>query len=241
LFVLSVYLQVDKFSRFQIKSTDEFLEGNQDHILTYTLKNLGDFMNRVIIVLTILLGLSFAQQKQFVIQKQITSDTESDKNVNVQMNDDEITIKLNVDGEEQVFKANPKNEDEMKALEEMLAEKDVNLDLLHMDDDHRVWETMLTSGGYLGVKIDDITDQLRNYFNVKGDGGVLITEVMDDSPAEKSGLKAGDVIIKVNDQWIGDREELQETIRSFEPEEKVTVTTVRKGREKSFKRGPWGI
>ncbi len=82
--------------------------------------------------------------------------------------------------------------------------------------------------------IDDITDQLRDYFNVKGDGGVLITEVVKESPAESHGLLAGDVIIKVNDQWISDTGELQESIRGFEPEEKVTITAVRKGREKSL-------
>jgi len=57
-------------------------------------------------------------------------------------------------------------------------------------------------GGYLGVKVKNISDQLKSYFQVKN--GVLVERVLEDSPAQKAGLKAGDIIVKINDKTIND-------------------------------------
>jgi len=219
---------------FRPNSIVDFYVGNPNHIPSYMQKNLGDNMKRVIIVLLLLVGFIFAQHKQVIVKKHKMSDTESVKDVDVNVDGEELTIKVIIDGEEKVFNANPENEDEMKALQEMLTELDVDVNVLHMDGDHPRMKYICKTGGYLGVHIEDLSDQLRNYFKVKGDGGVLVSEVVDESPAKASGLLAGDIIVKVNDKWISNTGELQETIRSFEPKEKVTITTVRKGREKSF-------
>jgi C-terminal processing protease CtpA/Prc len=85
-------------------------------------------------------------------------------------------------------------------------------------------------GGYLGVQVKNISEQLRAYFEVKS--GVLVEEVMKASPAEDAGLKAGDVITKINDRNIEDPEDLVRTINYFNPEEEVEVTYSRKGSEK---------
>lgn len=191
-------------------------------------------MKRIIIFLFLSIGLVFAQHKQVIIKQYKTADTESVRDIDVRIDDQEITVKLNIDGEETVLKANPNNEEEVKALEEMLAEMDIDVDILNTDSIDPDLTFIEKPGGYLGVHIDDITDQLRDYFKVKGDGGVLITEVVDNSPAGISGLQAGDIIIKINDQRISNPDELQFTIRSFEPDEKVNITLIRKGRKKSF-------
>ena len=47
--------------------------------------------------------------------------------------------------------------------------------------------------GWLGIAIQDLTDDLAAGFGASGKGGVLVADVMKDSPAESSGLKAGDV------------------------------------------------
>lgn len=82
-------------------------------------------------------------------------------------------------------------------------------------------------GGYLGVQVKGLSDQLKTYFEVKE--GVLIEEVMKDSPAEKAGLKAGDVITAINDRKINDPEDLVRTVNYYNPEEKVELSYVRKG------------
>ena len=55
----------------------------------------------------------------------------------------------------------------------------------------------------LGVTVDSLTDQLAQYFGAT-DGGALVTSVAKDSPAEKAGLKAGDVITSVNGDPVRD-------------------------------------
>jgi len=84
-------------------------------------------------------------------------------------------------------------------------------------------------GGYLGVQVKNLSDQLQKYFEV--DHGVLIEEVMKDSPAEKAGLKAGDVISSINDRKIEDPDDLVRTINYYNPDEEVQVTFTRKGHQ----------
>jgi membrane-associated protease RseP (regulator of RpoE activity) len=57
-----------------------------------------------------------------------------------------------------------------------------------------------TSIPQLGVGITPLTEQLAQYFNV--DGGILINDVRRDSPAFKAGLKAGDVIVGIDDEPV---------------------------------------
>jgi serine protease Do len=66
--------------------------------------------------------------------------------------------------------------------------------------------------GRLGVHVETLSDQLAEYFGVKG-GGVLISSVTPDSPAQKAGLKAGDVITTVNGTAVRDAGELVEELR----------------------------
>lgn len=71
--------------------------------------------------------------------------------------------------------------------------------------------TFVTPGGSqtfrgtrLGITAEALTDQLSEYFGIKGGRGVLVTEVYPDSAAAKAGLKAGDVITAVDDERIND-------------------------------------
>jgi len=79
-------------------------------------------------------------------------------------------------------------------------------------------------GGYLGVKAQDISDDLGRYFGVGEGEGVLVLEVMEDTPAERAGLKAGDVITKVDGEEVGDSGELVSYMRDREPGQKVDLT-----------------
>ena len=52
--------------------------------------------------------------------------------------------------------------------------------------------------GFLGVRLIDITPELRAYFGAPRDAGVLVASVEPESPAAKSGLSVGDVIVKMD-------------------------------------------
>ncbi|MCJ7801990.1 MAG: PDZ domain-containing protein [Candidatus Marinimicrobia bacterium] len=88
--------------------------------------------------------------------------------------------------------------------------------------------------GFLGVQIQDLSEQLSGYFKVKDGNGVLVSEVVKDSPAEKAGLKAGDIITKVDDKDIENAGDLTMTVRGYEPEAKVSVSVIRDGKKKNL-------
>jgi S1-C subfamily serine protease len=99
--------------------------------------------------------------------------------------------------------------------------------------------TFVTPGGFqtfrgsrLGVMAESLTDQLAEYFGVKGGRGVLITEVSPNSAAAKAGLKAGDVIISVNDEKISDVTGLV-TAMNNKSEGPVRITIVRNQSEQT--------
>ncbi len=89
--------------------------------------------------------------------------------------------------------------------------------------------------GFLGVQIQDLSEQLSDHFKVKDGNGVLVSEVVKDSPAGKAGLKAGDIITKVDDEDIENAGDLTTTIRGYEPETKVTISVIRDGKKKKLK------
>ncbi len=85
---------------------------------------------------------------------------------------------------------------------------------------------------WLGVQTVDLTDQLAKYFNIKDGRGVLISEVMEDTPAEKAKIQAGDVIIKADGERIDDTGELKEVIREHQEGEKIDLVIVHQSKEK---------
>ncbi len=88
-------------------------------------------------------------------------------------------------------------------------------------------------GGFLGVETEELSDQLKTYFEVEY--GVLIEEVIEESPAEKAGLKAGDVITEIDGRKIEDYRDLVRTVNYYDPGETVEVKYTRKGKSSSVK------
>jgi PDZ domain-containing secreted protein len=68
------------------------------------------------------------------------------------------------------------------------------------DEAIRRYAVALGGRGRLGVSIQNLGDQLAEYFGVEG--GALITSVLEDSPAERAGLEAGDVIVGIADEDV---------------------------------------
>jgi len=72
-------------------------------------------------------------------------------------------------------------------------------------------------------------EQLAEFFGVKD--GVLVKSVTRNSPAEKAGIKAGDVIVKVDDEKVGTSREITTALRSARSKKAVTVMVVRAKKE----------
>ncbi|WP_427979031.1 DegQ family serine endoprotease [Agarivorans sp.] len=89
--------------------------------------------------------------------------------------------------------------------------------------------------GQIGVGIQDITADLRQAFELEnGMGGVLVTNVLDDSPADDAGLKAGDIIISVDGQSTKSTGQLRSQISVKAIGESIDLTVIRDGKQRDF-------
>jgi len=79
----------------------------------------------------------------------------------------------------------------------------------------------------LGIDAEDLTGQLGNFFGVPEGEGILVRNVNSDSPAEKAGLKAGDVITSFNGERIRTAGELREKLASVEGGKSITLGLLR--------------
>ena len=77
------------------------------------------------------------------------------------------------------------------------------------------------------MHLQDITGQLGEYFGITDGQGALITEVVEDSPAQKAGLKAGDVIVGYNGSELDNVEELVEAVRETSVGKEVGIRVMR--------------
>ncbi len=88
--------------------------------------------------------------------------------------------------------------------------------------------------GWLGVGIQDISDEMAEYYGIKGRQGVLVSQVFQGDPADKAGIRTRDIIISVNGKKIKTSRELTRIIAAFHVNEMVKITALRNGREKTF-------
>lgn len=89
--------------------------------------------------------------------------------------------------------------------------------------------------GWLGVTIQPVTSAVAKAMNLKEPRGALVADVERDSPADKAGLRTGDVIIAVNGKKIEDSRDLQLTIAGMSPGTTVTLSVIREGKELTLK------
>lgn len=87
---------------------------------------------------------------------------------------------------------------------------------------------------WLGVSVQDVTEDIAKNLKLKDNSGALITEVFKGDPADKAGLRSGDLITEVNGKKIKDTHELLLTIASFHVGDKIELKALRDGQEKSY-------
>jgi len=104
------------------------------------------------------------------------------------------------------------------------------------DDGHDMVFRMRGGGPRkLGIEYMEVGEQLASYFKLSGKTGVLVSSVDAEGPAGKAGMKAGDLILKVDAEAIKDGDDLRDAVAEAEGGKEVTVTVQRDGRPLDLK------
>jgi serine protease Do len=88
--------------------------------------------------------------------------------------------------------------------------------------------------GWLGVQIQALTDDMARTYRMKDNKGALISDVTSESPAEKAGLKADDVVVGVDGRPVEDNGDLSRYIASKSPGSTVNLRVLRGGAEQTI-------
>ncbi len=88
--------------------------------------------------------------------------------------------------------------------------------------------------GYLGVNIQAITADLAEALELENIQGALVSDVVEDSPAEEGGLKRGDVIVDFDGKTIEDSHDLPVVVAATPVGEELTVTVLRDGKQEEL-------
>ena len=103
----------------------------------------------------------------------------------------------------------------------------------------RIMRQLIDTGevqrGWLGVRFQDLTYELAQDFGLDEPRGALVTDVLKDTPADKAGVKRGDVILELNQTPIRDGFHLFHVVAATEVGKEVEVKVSRRGNEKTLK------
>jgi serine protease Do len=88
--------------------------------------------------------------------------------------------------------------------------------------------------GWLGVGIQDLTPELAEYYGLKDQKGVLVSQIFKGDPAENAGIKSNDIIVAVDGKSVTTGRELSATIAGLEVGKRTAITIIRDGREKTL-------
>lgn len=102
-----------------------------------------------------------------------------------------------------------------------------------MDVADQLRENGYVARGWLGVSIQEVTSELAEALGMEIPKGALVSQIIEDSPAEKSGLKEEDVILFFDGEEIFYSSDLPLTVGSIRPESKVNAMILRDGKKKT--------
>src|SRR5437762_3678901 len=89
--------------------------------------------------------------------------------------------------------------------------------------------------GWLGVRIQEVTDEIAESLNIKAARGALIADVEDKGPAEPAGIEPGDVVVKFDGKDIKEPKDLSRVVADTAVGKEVDVVLIRKGAEETKK------
>ncbi|ABO53430.1 Do family serine endopeptidase [Burkholderia vietnamiensis] len=98
-----------------------------------------------------------------------------------------------------------------------------------------VLESIITTGsvtrGWIGVEPQDVTPEIAESFGLQQKSGAIVAGVLQGGPADKAGIKPGDILVSVNGDDITDTTKLLNTVAQIKPGTATKVHVVRKGKE----------
>lgn len=92
-------------------------------------------------------------------------------------------------------------------------------------------ETGKVTRGWLGVSVQAVTPELARSFGLEGENGALVAEVVKESPADKAGLKSGDIILEFDGKPIREMNALPRLVAGTPVGKKVVLTILRNGKQ----------
>jgi len=105
-------------------------------------------------------------------------------------------------------------------------------EVTHLTGDEIHW--VGRGGGFLGVELTELTPELREHFGVGAETGVMVSRVVEDSPAAKAGIRVGDILTAVDGAGVASGQQLAREIRGHEAGDTVRVEVVRDGRTETL-------
>ena len=89
--------------------------------------------------------------------------------------------------------------------------------------------------GWLGIQLQEVTTEIAAALGLKERGGVLVADVIDGTPAQKSGLMDGDVILGIAGEDVSTTNELSRRVASYQPGKEVDLKIQRDGKIRNLK------
>lgn len=184
----------------------------------------------LVVLTAFLAGSLFAQENETYIRTfKFSSGDNGEVTVSCTIEDGNCTVVVSKDGEVKKFTFPLESLEAADKYGGMFKMFDTDIDVMHPGKAFSPFKTT-----WLGVSVQRLSDQLRRYFKVRDSGGVLVNEVVEESPAEKAGLQAGDVILSIDREKVADTDDLVKIIREKDPEDRVKIRVIRDGKRQTF-------
>ncbi len=88
--------------------------------------------------------------------------------------------------------------------------------------------------GYLGVSLTELTPELRAHFGVPEDSGTMVSRVEPGSPADKAGIKVGDIVTRIDGNAVESSWDVSSKVRGFDDGQQIPIEVWRNGKAQSF-------
>jgi len=150
----------------------------------------------------------------------------------------EVIIGEREDRDNVWFYSDDENDEDMLKhfnLEDLDGEANVLIKRLGGHDGDLHIEMFGGDHGYMGVQLNSLTEQLGEYFGVDDGEGALISEVKEDSPADEAGLRAGDVIVEIEDDLITSPSDVTGYMRDTDEGDEIRLRVLRDQSPRTFR------
>ncbi len=88
--------------------------------------------------------------------------------------------------------------------------------------------------GYLGVSLTELTPELRAHFGVPGDSGTMVSRVEPGSPADKAGIKVGDILTRIDGNAVESSWDVSAKVRGFDDGQQIPIEVWRNGKAQNL-------